>query len=145
MLQGLDVVVEGVAGDVLGELGMRVFFKLWQKDEAKDASGAASAAEGWGGDRYYYFENKKTGKDLLVWKIVWDTADDAAEFATAYRLLLAERFPNMKKAWTSGEDSRFAYQVWEVEPGRFLKLMRKETESGIIDTTDRGMIDIMWK
>lgn len=131
--------------DVLGELGMRIFFQLWQAEGAEDPSAAASAAAGWGGDRYYYFVNRGAGKDLLIWKTVWDTPQEAAEFTVAYRVALASRFPALNKAWRSGAESAFKYQIWEIEPGRFLKLMRKNEVVGIIDTTDRAGLDILWK
>lgn len=134
-----------VEEDVLGELGIRIFLEIWQAEGAKDLSAAASAAAGWGGDRYYYFANAEIGKDLLVWKTVWDSPEEAAEFAVAYRVALASRFPALKKAWRSDSTSSFSYQVWEVEPRRFLKLMRKNEVVGIIDTTDRARVDVLWK
>ncbi len=133
-----------VEEDVLGELGVRVFLGMWQNKDARDYSAVASAAQGWGGDRYYYFEDQKANKDLLMWNIVWDTSGDATEFAIAYRLALMERFPRMKKVMRAGKDADFAYQVWEVEPGRFLKLASKDKVIGIIDSTDRKMLDILW-
>jgi hypothetical protein len=44
-------------------------------------------AEGWDGDRMYVYENgsEETG---YVWRLAWDSAADAREFATAYRRLL---------------------------------------------------------
>lgn len=128
-------------------MGIRVFFKVWLKDDEKKplTSTAESAAAGWGGDRYYYFENKTSGKDFLAWQTVWDTTEGAGEFAVAYRMALTARFPNLKKASTSGEKSLWKYQVWEVEPGRFLKLTTKDKTAGILDTTDKSLLDLMWK
>jgi len=39
---------------------------------------AATAAAGWGGDRFQLFE--KEGKEVLVWLTAWDTPQDAGEF-----------------------------------------------------------------
>ncbi len=133
--------------DVMGEMGIRVFFEIWLKDEEKKeaCSIAKSAAAGWGGDRYYYFENKDSGKDLLVWQTVWDTAEGAGEFAVAYRMALTARFPNLKKSSRSDEKNLWKYQIWEVEPGRFLKLATSDKTVVILDTTDKTLLDSMWK
>ncbi len=91
--------------DVMGELGIRIFLRMWRDREVKSDAAAVSAAEGWGGDHYYYFSNTKSKKDLLVWKTVWDSPTEAAEFIVAYRLALDRRFPDMKSAWKSGAKS----------------------------------------
>lgn len=130
--------------DVMGELGIRVLFECWQKDGGGPQAANAAAA-GWGGDRYWFFKHKKTGQDLLVWETLWDSPEDAREFALTYRLMLAQRFPSMKKAWKSAPDGGYSYQVWEVEPGRFLKLATKENLVGIVDTTDKAVVDVTWK
>lgn len=131
--------------DVMGELGMRVFLRMWRDKAVKSDAAAVSAAEGWGGDRYYYYRDSRSKKDLLVWKTVWDSPTEAAEFMVAYRLALDRRFPGMRPAWKSGVDSSRRYQVWEVAPGRFLKLTRKQKEVGILDTTDRDLTRVIWE
>jgi len=131
--------------DVLGELGTKILFEIWADKESRDPVAISAAAAGWGGDRYYYWMNDETGKNLLVWKTVWDSPEDAGEFITSYRLLLSARFPKMKKAGQSKAGDKFMYQIWEVEPGRFLKLVRSEEMVGVIDSTDRSCLDIIWK
>jgi hypothetical protein len=133
--------------DVMGEMGVRVFFNVWLKDEENKAltSTSESAAAGWAGDRYYYFENKASGKDLLAWQTVWDTTADAGEFAVAYRMALKTRFPNLNKVSRSDETKLLKYQVWEVEPGRFLKLATSDKTVVILDTTDKSLLDLMAK
>lgn len=131
--------------DVLGELGLRILFELWSAKEGRDPSAISAAAAGWGGDRYYFLVNSETGKDLLVWKTVWDTVQDAGEFTTAYRIMLSSRFPKMKKAGQSEAGGKTTFQVWEVEPGRFLKLASDGPMVGIVDSTDRSCLDPLWK
>jgi hypothetical protein len=50
---------------------------------------AGRAAAGWGGDSAYLFERE--GTPLFVWKTVWDTEGDAAEFFRAYNNLQRRR------------------------------------------------------
>jgi hypothetical protein len=57
---------------VLGELLVRTLL-------GDETGGAASA--GWGGDAFRVWD--VGGRTLLVWRSVWDTSEDAAEFATA--------------------------------------------------------------
>jgi len=131
--------------DVLGELGIRILFEIWTNKESRDPAVISAAAAGWGGDRYYFLTKTDTGKDLLVWKTVWDTPQDAGEFLTAYRILLSSRFPKMQKVSQSKPGDKFTYQVWEVEHDRFLKLVSQDEMVGIMDSTDRPSLDIMWR
>jgi hypothetical protein len=73
-------------GNVLGELGWKIYFELWK------TPGAAEAAEGWGGDRYSV-TRRKDGRLIARIATVWDSATDATQFAAAYRASLAARFP----------------------------------------------------
>ena len=45
----------------------------------------------------------------------------------------------------SAAGADWVYQVWEVEPGRFLKLARKGHEVCILDTTDPGLLRAFWE
>ncbi len=130
--------------DTMGELGIRLLLRVW-RNKKLGGNRPASAAAGWDGDQYYYFQNRKTDKDLLVWKTVWDSPGEAAEFTLAYRMLIRRRFPESRKAWRSKKGSMFKYQVWEVSPGRFLKLIQKDAMVGIVDSTDRTAIGVMWE
>jgi hypothetical protein len=62
-----------VSSGVLGELYTRTLL----------GEGSDAAAAGWGGDAYRTWDAR--GRTLLVWRSVWDTPADAAEFATALR------------------------------------------------------------
>jgi hypothetical protein len=53
---------------------------------------AAAAADGWGGDRYLVFRNPETSGVILVLKTVWDTSQDAREFASAFVTYADGRF-----------------------------------------------------
>jgi len=57
-----------------------------------DDSSAQSAAAGWGGDNYVVLHNDTTGQTAFVMKTVWDTANDASEFASAFGKYASTRF-----------------------------------------------------
>jgi hypothetical protein len=57
-----------------------------------DDSTAQSAAAGWGGDNYVVLHNDATGQTAFVMKTVWDTTNDAAEFASAFENYASARF-----------------------------------------------------
>jgi len=64
--------------DTLGELDIQIYLKAFVDDAT-----AAAAAEGWGGDRYVFWEDTNQRR-LLVLQSVWDTDKDAEEFFSAY-------------------------------------------------------------
>jgi hypothetical protein len=77
---------------VLGELFTRTFLGAASEEDAVAAPGAAAslppttdevqrAAEGWGGDAYRVWD--VGGRTVLVWRSVWDRAEDAREFREA--------------------------------------------------------------
>jgi len=75
-----------LADNVVGELQWQVYFQLWK------SPGAAEAAAGWGGDHYTVIR-RKDGRLIGRIATIWDTADDAQQFADAYLASLAARFP----------------------------------------------------
>ena len=77
-----------MATDVLGELGMRAYFKTW------DFPTAEVAAAGWGGDRFWVW--KRDGKFLVLWATRWDSENDAKRFLAAYLDTLEPRFPAVR-------------------------------------------------
>jgi hypothetical protein len=75
-----------LANVVFGELQWQVYFGLWAPDHKVVAS------EGWGGDRESVVR-RPDGRLISRIATVWDTPNDASEFATAYTASLAKRFP----------------------------------------------------
>lgn len=75
-----------LAGNVIGELQWKVYLDLWKVPHG------AEAAAGWGGDRYAV-TRRRDGRLIGRIATVWDTADDARQFADAYAASLAARFP----------------------------------------------------
>jgi hypothetical protein len=73
--------------DVNGEFGYQIL--LCQFIDKRTAS---RGAEGWGGDRYLLYENKRTGALLLAQYTTWDTEADAREFFNAYSERTEKRY-----------------------------------------------------
>ena len=84
------------ADNVLGELGIRLLLSEWVDDATGERAGA-----GWRGDRYLSFD----GGNSLVWKTLWASDEDAAEFSHGARLALAKRYgaaPDRHVEWVEG-------------------------------------------
>jgi hypothetical protein len=69
----------------LGEFGLRLF--LYQ--HLRDIKAAASAAQGWGGDRYAVVKTPRGNGVVIV--TAWDTAVDGAEFVSALTAVTGKR------------------------------------------------------
>ena len=76
-----DATGRRILDDTLGELGMRCVLRRHLDRALSDR-----AAAGWDGDAVGVWESE--AGMLLVWKSVWDSVLDAAEWAAAYGLLI---------------------------------------------------------
>lgn len=101
----LGVGWELLEDDILGEFFLREYL-----DQQLAAAVAERAAEGWGGDRYAVYWNEATGGLVMALRLVWDTAEDATEFAAEYPdypagLLgvVAQPQPDGSGCWVRGE------------------------------------------
>jgi len=83
-----------VQSEVLGELGWRVYFMLW------DAQDPDAAAAGWDGDRYTVYE--KDGKLVGLIATTWDSPAEAQKFADAYLASLSTRFSGAESSSGKG-------------------------------------------
>jgi hypothetical protein len=93
-LDGLELVPGGriVLTDVMGEMLVRVYFQEHGlSDRAEDL------AAGWDGDLVVAARDADD-RPVLVWWTVWDTVEDAAEFAQGFRESLGRRFPEAATA-----------------------------------------------
>jgi hypothetical protein len=123
---------------------MRVLFDIWRKEEGGELS-PEEAAEGWGGDSYFYYTRKNGGDGrLLVWKTVWDSQKDAGEFATAYRGLIKARFPSCRVDSRGNNDAGSGFRIWRVDENRFIKMVRQGRMVGILDADSKEMMDVLW-
>lgn len=77
--------------ETLGELQSAILLANLQPGEGMSAvtgaivlpEAARNAAAGWDGDRYALWEDPTTHREVLVWRSVWDTPDDARAFSRA--------------------------------------------------------------
>ncbi len=93
--------------DVLGELACAVLTnEALQDGEPPDITGASGfttpAAAGWDGDRIQVYR-RVDGARVGVWALVWDTARDREEFATAVEEILWLSNPFLRE-WSQAED-----------------------------------------
>ncbi len=72
--------------NTLGELDIRTLIEQYS-----DRDIGERAAEGWAGDDYALLRRDSDGAAVFAMRTVWDTVDDAKEFATAYQLIARAR------------------------------------------------------
>lgn len=97
-IRGLDQALVGwteLSHNVMGEFHTQVLFRTVLPGVKKSSVKKVSA--GWDGDWYAVYERPEDGRLLFVWATTWDTEDDAAEFATAYRKLLMKKYEALKE------------------------------------------------
>ncbi len=100
--------------DNLGEFETRLF--LYQ--HLKDLGTAASAANGWDGDRFQAIET--SAGPALAWVTVWDSPVEAAEFRDAMQRLLERRYQLAAGAGGTGDERQWTGK------GRHLRLVAGE-------------------
>jgi len=96
--------------DVNGEFGLSLLLSEFISKQA-----ARKATEGWGGDRYASYEDKKTGAVMIAQFATWDTALDAEEFFKAYCERTERRYGPVKPASLEADDvsQRRVYETGE--------------------------------
>lgn len=85
--EGWDIVHD----DTLGEFQTAVLLANFSPGESIDMltggiplpETARNAAAGWDGDRFALWEDAESGEEVLVWRSVWDTPQDARAFSRA--------------------------------------------------------------
>jgi hypothetical protein len=111
---GMDLMIE----DTLGE-----FMVYLMLGNYLDTYTAMDAARGWGGDRYYYYEN---GKDFLsIFTIEWDSTYNAEKFNSSYNY------------WAT------FYPALSVNDNT-LKMKHDGTTTTIFHSSDPDLIDMVW-
>jgi hypothetical protein len=105
--------------DVNGEWGCYLVLNEYLK------TGAASAAAGWGGDRFAVYEESKTGQVLITQMTVWDTDEDAREFFDAYAARTSSRYTGASEVKASANAAGAQTKGWITQrDGRVLLELR---------------------
>jgi hypothetical protein len=91
-----------IHSDGLGELETRLFLE----EHLGDPDAAATAAEGWDGDRYRLLRD--SDREVLIWASVWDSEPDAAEFEAAVTRGFERRYADGAGARAVGVERREA-------------------------------------
>jgi len=94
--------------DTLGEFVIGLYL-----DETLPEEMAWQAADGWGGDTFVVWE-REDGHRVLVWRTVWDSTAEAAEFERAIVALIPQRYLPVRPV---DPPARLTGQWWETDAG----------------------------
>ena len=114
---------------VLGELYTRIYLEAFL-----DSAMATQASEGWGGDRYVFYEDANK-RDLLVLSSTWDTPQDAQEFFDAYLDFVHNKSKDSWPIRLNTEDKR-----WWNAPGQSVYLSKQGNDVTIILAPDEETV-----
>jgi hypothetical protein len=111
--------------NVLGELYIMIYLGAFV-----DSATATKAAQGWGGDRYVFYQD--AGKrGLMVLRSTWDTPQDAQEFFDAYLLFIQNKG---KQSWPVFLNTQ--EEKWWNAPGQSVYLSKHGSDVLIILAPD---------
>ncbi len=91
---------------------------------------ARDASAGWGGDTYVYYSDPSSGDFTLVWRTLWDSNNDAAQFWTASQTYGTDRWGQASSSsedaaqWQTPEDGLVhmqrdgKYVLWTMSPSQ---------------------------
>lgn len=85
-----------------------------------------SYSDGWDGDRLFVYQNDE-GETGYVWKLVWDSEQDAKEFVTGYEKVLqywnAEKIDDRENTWVIPESESFADAFYVKQEGNTVTIV----------------------
>jgi hypothetical protein len=91
-----------------------------------DDTEAQTAAEGWGGDAYVVYHNADSGETVMVLQTTWDSTDEAAEFAAAFRDYATGRFGSSTSDQWQGADG---YHTFDLDGDTTTWIMAPDAET----------------
>jgi hypothetical protein len=115
---------ERVGSDTLGEVTVHVMF--WNRrlvprpDDAIRTDYDHRLSTGWGNDRLVAYRHTETGEEGYVWRLVWDSPAEAAEFHEGYIRLLRHKVDADRVRGAGGEGT----SVHVVDEGPFADAFR---------------------
>lgn len=131
--------VKVVHEDTLGEFGIRSIF-----DVLLPAGEAMDAAQGWDGDRFLGFLDKREDAQI-IWFSVWDTDEEADEFLRIFKKYALEKNLRLRKTGQAGEQGDLYKTSYGV-----IYLERRGNQVAIIDeftmdTDIEELISAIWE
>jgi tetratricopeptide (TPR) repeat protein len=102
---------------------------------------AMIAADGWDGDRYAFFQNRQDSRGLLVWKMVWDSTEEAREFVMAHRAIFGEKNSGYQETLRELEGNHRTLQ-WESDK-RSIYLQQQGDTTWLIFASRSADIDLV--
>jgi hypothetical protein len=136
-----EVVGEGwteIDSDVMGEWYTFLILAHGLEEDARvDEDEAAKAAEGWGGDAYSVIYNQETGDTVMVFRTLWETSIEAAEFVDAFKSYADSRFDQP-------EVQEPDYLMW-VGNGEYHTLHIESVYTTWILSPDQASQELVWE
>jgi hypothetical protein len=125
-----DTTVKGAApyfSNVAGEVAAYFLVQSYA-----DVDLAATATEGWAGDRYFVWKGDPKYGDHVLWRTVWTSPEDGKQFFDAMRRILMQRFVI---PWQKEYDA-VADQFRVDDPHRIIHLVRNGATVTLVNATD---------
>ena len=94
--------------DTLGELTIGLYLEMVLPEEI-----AWQAADGWSGDTFLVWEHEDGGR-LFVWRTIWDSTTEAAEFEGALGALIPQYY---LPAWPADPPRGLGGRWWQIDGG----------------------------
>lgn len=111
----LSVPWKRIKTNVLGELSLYLVLNRFIERHK-----AVRASQGWDGDRFELFEHPN-GNLAFVLRSVWDTEEDAREFAAAYSDLVQKKYPGAQLVNAGGSRRTEVKELqWESDGNRII-------------------------
>ena len=125
---------------MLGELMWQVYFALWTP------KAGTAPSEGWGGD-HFAVVRRADGHLVGAIATIWDTPNDAKEFADAYVATLKARFPSADASNPAAGIARSDFgKVWVKVDGAKVYIVDGGDDPKLMDKlVARREAQLMWK
>jgi hypothetical protein len=95
--------------DTLGEFVVGLYL-----DEMLPEGESWRAADGWDGDTFVVWEHGESGRQVRVWRTVWDSTAEATEVEQAFTALVPQRY---LPAWPVEPPAGQLGHWWEIDAG----------------------------
>ena len=125
---GLPPIAGKIYENNMGEFGLRLFLY----HHLRDIKTAASAAAGWGGDRYAVVKTPRGNGVVMV--TAWDTPTDGAEFVSALTAVTGKRFGDSTGVVPAANRSETPSLRRYAAKGRIVTIATREIDGRMVVT-----------